>query len=301
MISKKLKLSLIAIPFVLSVPFIVASCAKNYTIEQKIQKGKEELDKVKFDEKSAYKFSDVDWSKVKYIEGELDKWADGDTPYLKNITAGDNEISRLFYKQNEAELKKGKKIRVLGIDTPEKALPGNIEIKPIELVWAQAASKFGEVTILPNQKVRVMTDGQPSYDRLVGSIYFGDKFEYEYSTEIVRAGYTLPNGSEALKATLDGEDLPSYYQSYGIVLAYKEAKKKQNGFWKIFNDEYDVTNNTSGIYISRQNNGWKIYSDKDFSDEGFTTIEQIIKANLRFEENKGKKISDFVYIPVNKR
>ncbi|EFF41311.1 thermonuclease family protein [Mycoplasmopsis alligatoris] len=290
--NKKSLIKLLSFPLSLGVISLVAiSCSKTYSHEEKLQKGKEELNNVKFIIANAYDYSKVDWTKVNYIEAQIEKWADGDTPFVKNLKPGDNEISKNYFNDNKPFLVDGIKIRVLGIDTPEKNVNGT-DAGPLEYTWASVATKFGETAIPANQKVRIMIEGKDVYNRFVGSIYFGNNFELEYSTEIVRAGYTLPNGSTSSDALVDRGPLSRYYNYYGITLAYAEAKKNKNGFWKYFKDENDVTHTIDGIYVMRSNNGWKIFSDKNI--EYFTTIKNLVD---KYIKQDGKKLEELVFVP----
>lgn len=232
---------------------------------------------------STYKPIYADWTKTGFVEGTITGWADGDTPYL-NV----DKVSKTYF-ENKAKwieaIKKGggkvnTKIRCFGIDTPEKNVGGS-DAPMFENSLAKKSTSFSQ-TLIPNgTRVRVITQGKESYNRLVGTIFYGDKFQYSHSAEIVRNGYTLPSDQ-------DSNFVPhteTYYTFLAIANALKEAKENKNGFFKVFPSERSIS---SYIYLTRPIvNAWKSFVEPGPGDNWENRIQEY-KNKLYPNENENK-------------
>lgn len=188
----------------------------------------------------------VDWNNTRWYEGIVTKWADGDTLEVKVVRKGpkiDNAINI-----NEAY-----RIRVGGIDTPEKAVGGELAT-PFEYQYAELSSAFGKKAISIGKTVRVLYSSKDAYGRLVGDIYFGDKFDISYSVEIVRSGYTLPMGSILTNALTKNNY--EYYSYYLMALALEQAQKNKKGFFADFDTPEAISN---FIYLKKPNTSFRIF------------------------------------------
>ena len=61
-----------------------------------------------------------------------------------------------------------------------------------EGVWGLKAGELGRKLMPAGTRIRVATDGNKSYNRVVGSIFFGDYLEKNWSVEIAKTGLTMP-------------------------------------------------------------------------------------------------------------
>ncbi|MCK5807022.1 MAG: P80 family lipoprotein, partial [Mycoplasmataceae bacterium] len=66
------------------------------------------------------------------------------------------------------------------------------DLATTEGYWGLKAGDFGRKEIPVGTKVRVATDGKKSYNRIVGSIFYGNHLEKNWSVEITKTGLTLP-------------------------------------------------------------------------------------------------------------
>ena len=113
------------------------------------------------------------------------------------------------------------------------------------------------------------------------TIFYGDKFQYSHSAEIVRNGYTLPSDQ-------DSNFIPhteTYYTFLAIANALKEAKENKNGFFKVFPSERSIS---SYIYLTRPIvNAWKSFVEPGPGDNWENRIQEY-KNKLYPNENENK-------------
>lgn len=221
------------------------------TVEHEIVKEKtfNTVDKVsvKFDQTIAKPIY-VDWStNKKWIEAEIDHWSDGDTVQIKNIKYPNHTML--------SDLGKTQRIRLEGIDTPEKAVGGR-PAKGLEYSFALLSTRFGEENFAQGMKIRVLTaGGLDGFGRLVGDFYFGDQFQYSYCTEITRAGLTLPHNSnfqsDAVKIGL--KDSVEHYSYLETAKALEDAITNKRGYFSMIPSPHIIS---SLIYKMKPNNNY---------------------------------------------
>ncbi len=182
----------------------------------------------KFDAQKAFEYKNINWDilKNKYFDAEITDWSDGDT-FKATVIGKDNA-------NNMVEIGEEIKVRIDGIDTPEKAVNGKVS-QDFEMGYAKLSSRFAIDTIPVGSKVRVIGDTKDSFGRIVGDAFFGDKYQYLYTLEIVRAGLTLPYAK--LNNVINKIKNPIYLEHYSIhqmALAFNDAIKNRRGFFKTF-------------------------------------------------------------------
>ena len=123
------------------------------------------------------------------------------TPVQDFITA---EVTRVI-DGDTLELSTGEKVRLLGINTPEKGSTNYLEAK-----------KFTENLVL-NKTVRIESFGYDKYDRILAHVFIDDK----HLNELI-----LENGL----ASLYYYEHDQYYNT--LASAEESARKKEIGIWK---------------------------------------------------------------------
>ncbi len=121
------------------------------------------------------------------------------------------------------------KIRVLGMDTPEKYITSKLKKDAAEChttvekmsYLGKLASKHAHEYLKPEDIVVVEPHGQGKYGRLLAKIYVNGK---DYALQMIRDGYSCVYKSAAPK---------EYFR------ALEEAKEKRTGLWK---DYYKIMN-----------------------------------------------------------
>ncbi|TKA59334.1 hypothetical protein MBOVa_2110 [Mycoplasmopsis bovis 8790] len=222
---------------------------------------------------NAFEFKNIHWDKLKakYFDAEIVSWSDGDTPVVK-VTNVD---------PSNTNAKKGAetKIRISGIDTPEKFV-GGIKSKELEHNYAKISSKFAEEAIPKGSKVRVYADSSDAYGRLVGDLFFGENYKYLYSVEITRSGLTLPYYDDITRALNFVKD-PIYWEHYALLRlaeALEYAKTNKKGFFKTFALPYWIQSN---IYKMKPNGKWTLLDKKSarnlYNIEGINLSENSYK------------------------
>ncbi|QGZ97338.1 hypothetical protein GE118_00790 [Mycoplasma sp. NEAQ87857] len=211
----------------------------------------------------------VDWTKVQYVDAKLVDVSDGDTfsfVPIENKTAA--EIS--FKTTDQA-----RKIRLSGIDTPEKAVgSGNKATlsNPFEYSFALMSTHFAErlfkikdlfkwTETSENEKafpiVRIgFITGKDTYERVTADVFFGQNFEYSYNTEIVRAGYTLPLQNSSWEVN---QNIPFTYENLiypKIKEALNEAIEKHSGFFHYFDNPIYIS---TYVYDAKPNNNYSAF------------------------------------------
>ncbi|MBZ4218174.1 thermonuclease family protein [Mycoplasma tauri] len=232
----------------------------------------------------AFEFKNIDWESLKGIvfDGEIVNHSDGDTFTVR--------VEKIDQSNTNYKVGQEVKIRINGIDTPEKQVGGRTA-DDFERSYAELSSRFGRETFKTGQKVKVFYTGIDAFGRTVGDIFFGDKFQYLYSLEITRAGLTLPAYDGTLISLVD--NIPNkknieHYFSWQAALAMKQAIEMKNGFYKTFETPFEVER----IYRMKSNTKWRIFF-KD-SDENIFTIN-----DSEYAKSKDFKIEEMSYNNIN--
>ncbi|MCP4336930.1 MAG: hypothetical protein GY679_03750 [Mycoplasma sp.] len=157
---------------------------------------------------------------------------------IKNIHDGDTLTT-----------KTNKKIRLLGIDTPEMSHStkwGWEKSYSLELFWATKARDFVR-NLLRNKNVTVIFNGYKTYGRHVGEVFYKDQ-----NQKVINLSFELLRQGLARRAYITYKPgkfhVPKKYYEYVLRLEEK-AKYLQKGFWKynliqlknIF-PKWDITN-----------------------------------------------------------
>ncbi|WP_025755623.1 thermonuclease family protein [Mycoplasmopsis cricetuli] len=226
---------------------------------------------------------DINWESEEikkqdnYFDAEIVKYSDGDT--LTVIAKTD--LPKYNVKKGELH-----KIRLSGIDTPEKAIQ-KTKAAPIEYAFAELPSKFMEdlfnlplnETLKLKDKVRIgFITGKDTYERITADVFFGENYQYSYNLEVVSAGLTLPLDDKTewqfkIKS-------PNNYYSLVYPKMFKnfnEAIEQNRGFFHYFKSPIDVAFN---VYLIKPNTSWSIFWKEKFETSN----------------NKNIKISDLVSI-----
>ncbi|MFL0973736.1 hypothetical protein ACJOMP_03830, partial [Mycoplasmopsis synoviae] len=113
---------------------------------------------------------------------------------------------------------------------------------PFEYDFTYMSTNFGKAALVdPNKTVRVsFTEGLDAFGRMVGDIFFGDDFQYSYSVEITRAGYTLPYGDDGWKAQLNNPNSYSSLVYQKISDAMYQAQSEKVGYYHYFKNFEDI-------------------------------------------------------------
>lgn len=208
-VTKKILNSFLAASVAIAPLAFVISCGKNTAVSY-----------------SNYDFSKLNWKEMSYVEATIVKWVDGDTPTVK---IHGRHISTIKDQQVN--------IRVESIDTPESHEHINgawVDTSGVEYEWGKKAQSFGEKVLPKGTEVRIYTIGSQTFNRIVGSIFYGPNFSKSYSVDIVREGLTLPFISDPIGALINDN---KKYIYRGIADAYNEAKNGRKG---IFSSTVDI-------------------------------------------------------------
>lgn len=198
----------------------------------------------------------VDWDQVPWYEGEITSWADGDTLSIK-VTAN-NKVENI----DQLAIGKNVKVRISGIDTPEKAV-GKKKASAFEYQYAEVSSAFGPHFAKVGDKVRMIGTGLDTFERFTSDVYKGAKegeYNVSYSVEMVRNGYTLPLESSGFKKEQTIPGSLTYYSYFEMGRALKEAVEKQSGFFVDYRTPFAVS---TFIYKIKQNSGYTMFLDSD--------------------------------------
>ncbi|VEU74480.1 Uncharacterised protein [Mycoplasmopsis citelli] len=188
-----------------------------------------------------------------YFDGVIANEADGDT-YTIMVTDNHNN--------NSVKIGDRVKVRLSGIDTPEKAVDKQ-QASAFEQSFALLSSKF--VSQLMNNKLnngikvgdklRVgFSSGIDTFLRTLGDVFFGDKYQYSYNLSIVSEGYTLPYINNA--GWQNNINVQNTYENILYPQIYKQFNKAisdEKGFFELFNSPNDVQN---FVYLKKPNGKW---------------------------------------------
>lgn len=115
---------------------------------------------------------------------------------------------------------------------------GNGEKRPLitksaklEGDWGLQAGNLGRQEMKAGTKIRIATDGKKSYNRIVGSIFYGENLSKNWSVEILKRGLTLPFLSNPA-AVLDETSI-LYHNGKAIADAFNYAMNNKLGIFKI--------------------------------------------------------------------
>lgn len=97
--------------------------------------------------------------------------------------------------------------------------------------WGLKAGNYGRHEMPAGTKVRIATDGKKSYDRIVGSIFYGTNLSKNWSVEIVKKGLTLPFLSNP-SAVVDKTSI-FWQNGQAIADAFNYAKENRIGLYNI--------------------------------------------------------------------
>lgn len=176
-------------------------------------------------------------SRFKVVDG-----ADGDTVVLEALE--DNQ---------ERGIKKGdiNKIRLAGIDTPEKAV-GGVRSTDYEYSYAEKSSAFASKTLKVGKIIYAYITSKDSFKRWVGDIFYSetnddptsiDEVNRSYSVQITRAGLTLPYDSNPIQ-NIELQKYKGTLQWYtwrmlGIAMA--NAEYYNDGFFADFWNPWSIS------------------------------------------------------------
>ncbi|UUD34942.1 thermonuclease family protein [Mycoplasmopsis caviae] len=160
---------------------------------------------------------------------------------IADISDGDTVVAEILDDSFKQYIKHGKgskvKVRIFGIDTPEKAVSGT-KSDTEENSWAEKASKFCAKTLKVGETYLLFYHGEDTYDRLVGDIFYKEKPTDEkylsYAVEITRAGWTLPHVSDTDIKLINVKYTLPYYTLLQIAYAMEEASHNRVGAFKKF-------------------------------------------------------------------
>ncbi|WP_029608798.1 thermonuclease family protein [Mycoplasma simbae] len=133
------------------------------------------------------------------------------------------------------------RLRIHGIDTPEKAV-GGVPAGENEQFWARKASDFASEQLKDRQIIYVFSSGdRDAYKRVVGDVFYKPGTDVgqinepmrSYGVEITRAGWTLPYTGDANKliASMSIPYTLEYYTYYMLGVALKAAYDNKRGFY----------------------------------------------------------------------
>ncbi|QKT05353.1 thermonuclease family protein [Mycoplasma sp. OR1901] len=208
--------------------------------------------------KEAFDWTSEEAKSVDFFRAKVVRVKDGDT---FDVVALENKSN-----VSNVEIVKDKTytIRLAGIDTPEKAVGSGKNVvtsSPFEYAFALMPTHFAESLFKDSDEykndvyVGFVTDFD-AYGRVTADIFFGDKHQYSYNNEVVRAGFTLPYANDAWETAMRSETLQnSYIKSIypKMYESFNEAVENNKGFFKYFDKPLDVT---KYIYNIKINNKW---------------------------------------------
>ncbi|WP_406616937.1 thermonuclease family protein [Mycoplasmopsis adleri] len=241
------------------------------------------------------------------VRARILKGADGDTVTVTPLE--DNGSAGIHANQPV-------KVRIAGIDTPEKAVGDGANVRKAskqELQFALQSSAYAEKTLKNGKEVYLfLTSGgtKDTFGRITADIFFSyekDKVskitdvDRSYSVEILKAGYTLPLGREisAMRHPIHLQ----YWTYYLMALALKYARDNNQGFfsqWSIrhASNPYEKISKTAYL-IKPIGEGWRPFvkdaggdpdykgsSVYDYAKSGYQPIKVVYANGEVFEKGK---------------
>ena len=126
-----------------------------------------------------------------------------------------------------------------------KEIPLITELAKKEGYWGLKAGDFGREQMPIGTKVRVATDGKKSYNRIVGSIFYGENLSKNWSVEIIKKGLTLPFLSNP-SSVLDKTSI-LWQNGQAIADAFNYALDNRIGMFKIETNEKNLEEHLTKI------------------------------------------------------
>ncbi|MHA3801808.1 thermonuclease family protein [Mycoplasma sp. Z463D] len=221
-----------------------------------------------------FKKMNIDWAKMNpntYFDAKITLTKDGDTfdVAASEDKKGLNNIGSVNQSDSYT-------IRLLGIDTPEKAVGANdkfVQSAPFEYAFALMPTHFAKkLWDTYGQNVRVAYiegfDGTGG-GRITADVFFGPDYQYSYNVEVVRAGFTLPMSKETVTENNYDNDKNSYEGKIypQLAIAMHDAIENHRGFFHYFEKPIQVSNY---IYLIKPNTSYKPFEkiyDKEQSKE----------------------------------
>lgn len=199
------KISLIS-PFLIATPLIVVSCGNdsssqtnNYSVEN--------------DWAHLWNPDAINQSQRK--DGIVMHWIDGDTVVVKFNGESTNT-----------------NIRIMNIDTPEinHSTPGSSVVDAPEQEWGEKATNLAKGLIPVGSPIRIVTSGAQSYNRTIGSVFYGTNFSKNLEIEMLKAGLAFPTmNAQAVKYEFE----INYYIGHEIADAYNDALVNKRGIFSL--------------------------------------------------------------------
>ncbi|WGI36763.1 thermonuclease family protein [Mesomycoplasma lagogenitalium] len=183
---------------------------------------------------------------IKHIDATIISWADGDTV---TIDAGTGQL-----------VEGRQRIRLVGIDTPEKGLNKDgvyVESEGEEKLMAEQATNFAKELLPAGTKVKFVFSGRrpaQSYERIVGWIFYEDPQDSgkwkNYSAEIIRQGLTAPNLADWKEKMSDISQV-EYYEAIKLWNAFYEAWNNNRGMYKNAKNQQELISQFEKYYGER--------------------------------------------------
>jgi micrococcal nuclease len=142
-----------------------------------------------------------------YFLGKVIRISDGDTIWVENT-----------------ETREKVKIRIFGIDTPEKFWSHKLEkqakecnVEPLSIIYlGKLASKHAHIYLHPKEIVKIIPEGIGYYGRLIAKVILPNGKDYGFL--MIKDGY----------ACVYWRTAPDSY-----IKAMKEAEREHKGLWEI--------------------------------------------------------------------
>lgn len=180
----------------------------------------------------SYDFTKVKWNNFKLAEEvTVVSWIDGDTLKIKRADGTQ------------------KNLRISFIDTPETHVSSGSswsDTSGLEHDYGIKALEYGKSEMPEGTKLKVALASGESYNRLVGSVFYGNNFTQNYETNIVKKGLALPFVSNVDYLAMKQESSMLHYLGKPIADAYNYALKTKKGlFERDLNDVLKVHGSTN--------------------------------------------------------
>lgn len=209
----------------------LVSCGTNIEVDptKNEQSSNQQLNKT-FDK--TYDFAKINWSDFKLAEEvTVVSWIDGDTLTIKKADGTQ------------------KNLRISFIDTPETHVSNAgswSDTNGLEHQYGIKALEYGKSEMPKGSKIKVDFEAGESYNRLVGSVFYGNNFAQNYETNIVKKGLALPFVSNVDYLHIKQPSSMLHYLGKPIADAYNYAlQNKQGLFERDLNDVLKVHGTTN--------------------------------------------------------
>lgn len=168
----------------------------------------------------SYDFTKVDWNNFKLAEEvTVISWIDGDTLTIKRADGTH------------------KNLRISFIDTPETHVSSGSsgswsDTSGLEHDYGIKAFEYGKSEMPQGTKIKVALESGESYNRLVGSVFYGNNFTQNYETNIVKKGLALPFVSNVDYLAMKQTSSMLHYLGKPIADAYNYALQNKQGLFE---------------------------------------------------------------------